>query len=62
MRAESNPRSPNRRASRASVPFVEAALADGPKTFEGLMAASCEPDGREVVLALDALRSDGRAR
>ena len=39
---------------------VEAALADGPKTFEALMTALASRDGREVVLALDALRSDGR--
>ena len=39
---------------------VEAALAAGPKTFEALMAALASRDGREVVLALEALRSDGR--
>ena len=39
---------------------VEAALADGPKTFEGLMAATASSDGREVVLALETLRSGGR--
>lgn len=39
---------------------VDAALADGPKTFEALMAALGSRDGREVVLALEALRSAGR--
>ena len=41
-------------------PSVEAALADGPKRFEELMAALASRDGREVVLALDALRAAGR--
>jgi UbiD family decarboxylase len=35
---------------------VEAALADGPKYFEELMAAVGSRDGREIVLALDAIR------
>lgn len=35
---------------------VEAALADGPKYFEQIMAAIGSVDGREVVLELDALR------
>jgi UbiD family decarboxylase len=39
---------------------VEAALADGPKTFEALMAALASRDGREVVLALEILREAGR--
>jgi 2,5-furandicarboxylate decarboxylase 1 len=39
---------------------VEAALADGPKTFEALMAAIASRDGREVVVALETLRSGGR--
>jgi 3-polyprenyl-4-hydroxybenzoate decarboxylase len=39
---------------------VEAALADGPKTFEALMAALASRDGREVVLALETLREAGR--
>jgi len=39
---------------------VEAALAGGPKTFEALMAALASRDGREVVRALEALRSGGR--
>jgi 2,5-furandicarboxylate decarboxylase 1 len=38
---------------------VDAALADGPKFFEELMAAVGSRDGREVVRALEALR--GRA-
>jgi UbiD family decarboxylase len=37
-------------------PSLEAALADGPKYFEDLMAAVGSRDGREVVIALDALR------
>jgi len=41
-------------------PSVEAALADGPKTFEALMAALASRDGREVVVALEALRFSGR--
>ncbi len=41
-------------------PSVEAALADGPKSFEALMAALASRDGRDVVLALDALRAAGR--
>lgn len=36
---------------------VEAALADGPKFFEELMAAVGSRDGREVVRALGSLRS-----
>jgi len=39
---------------------VEAALADGPQTFEALVAATGSRDGREVVLSLEALRSAGR--
>jgi UbiD family decarboxylase len=38
-------------------PSVEAALADGPKYFEELMTAVGSRDGREIVLALEALRS-----
>jgi len=41
-------------------PSVNLALADGPKTFEALMAALGSRDGREVVLVLEALRSAGR--
>jgi UbiD family decarboxylase len=37
---------------------VRAALEDGPKYFEELMAALGSRDGREVVRALDALRGD----
>jgi UbiD family decarboxylase len=39
---------------------VEAALADAPKTFEALMAATGSRDGREIVLALEKLRAAGR--
>jgi 2,5-furandicarboxylate decarboxylase 1 len=37
-------------------PSVQAALEDGPKFFEELMTAVGSRDGREIVLALDALR------
>ena len=43
-------------------PSVEAALRDGPKYFEDLMAAVGSDDGREIVLALDALRKQGRLK
>jgi UbiD family decarboxylase len=36
---------------------VEAALADGPKYFEELMAATGSRDGREIVRELEALRA-----
>jgi 2,5-furandicarboxylate decarboxylase 1 len=39
---------------------VEQALADGPKFFEELMAATASDDGREIVRALDTLRKAGR--
>jgi 3-polyprenyl-4-hydroxybenzoate decarboxylase len=39
---------------------VEAALRDGPKYFEHLMAAMGSDDGREIVLALEELRQQGR--
>jgi 2,5-furandicarboxylate decarboxylase 1 len=39
---------------------VEAALRDGPKTFEALMAAIGSRDGREVVRALEDIRTAGR--
>jgi 3-polyprenyl-4-hydroxybenzoate decarboxylase len=39
---------------------VAAALADGPKFFEELMAAMGSNDGREIVRALHALREAGR--
>ncbi|HEY6254738.1 MAG TPA: UbiD family decarboxylase [Xanthobacteraceae bacterium] len=35
---------------------IEAALADGPKSFEQLMSALGSRDGREIVRALEALR------
>ncbi len=38
---------------------VRAALEDGPKSFERLMAALGTRDGREVVLALEELRNEG---
>ena len=42
---------------------VEAALRDGPKYFENLMAAVGSEDGREIVLALERLeRAAARAR
>ena len=43
-------------------PSVAAALAQGPKFFEELMAAVGSRDGREIVLALDALRQKGLDR
>jgi 2,5-furandicarboxylate decarboxylase 1 len=39
---------------------VEAALCDGPKFFENLMAAMGSDDGREIVLALEELDRQGR--
>jgi 2,5-furandicarboxylate decarboxylase 1 len=39
-------------------PSVEAALADGPKFFEDLMAAVGSRDGREVVRVLGTLRDN----
>jgi UbiD family decarboxylase len=48
------PRYPGRRFE-----SVRTALADGPKYFEELMAAMGSDDGREIVLALEALRQDG---
>jgi UbiD family decarboxylase len=44
-----------------SFASVEAALADGPKFFQDLMAATGSRDGREIVLKLDELRRLGRA-
>jgi 2,5-furandicarboxylate decarboxylase 1 len=52
MRIPEPPRFVGRR-----FPSVEAALADGPKYFEELMTAVGSRDGREIVLALEALRS-----
>jgi UbiD family decarboxylase len=43
-------------------PSVAAALAHGPKFFEELMAAVGSRDGREIVLAIDALRQKGLDR
>jgi 2,5-furandicarboxylate decarboxylase 1 len=43
-------------------PSVAAALGHGPKFFEELMAAVGSRDGREVVLAIDALRQKGLDR
>lgn len=39
---------------------IEAALADGPKTFEQLMVARGSRDGRDTALELDELREAGR--
>jgi 2,5-furandicarboxylate decarboxylase 1 len=39
---------------------IEAALADGPKRFEELMTATASRDGREIVVALEALRAGGK--
>ena len=50
------------RFSGRRFPSVAAALADGPKFFEDLMAAAGSRDGREIVRALDALRQKGLAR
>jgi hypothetical protein len=36
---------------------IEAALAQGPKSFEQLMSAVGSRDGREIVRALEALRA-----
>jgi 2,5-furandicarboxylate decarboxylase 1 len=41
---------------------VEAALRDGPKYFAQLMAALGSDDGREIVLALEELRTQGRLK
>ncbi|MFT8243207.1 UbiD family decarboxylase [Roseomonas sp. BN140053] len=43
-------------------PSIEAALADGPKFFEELMAATGSRDGREIVRVLDGLRPRGLGR
>ena len=48
--------------SGARFDSVEAALRDGPKRFESLMAAMASRDGREIVLAIDALRHKGLQR
>ena len=41
---------------------LEVALADGPKSFEDLMAALGSRDGREIVRAIDTLRDKGLDR
>jgi UbiD family decarboxylase len=41
---------------------VEAALRDGPKFFEQLMAAVGSDDGREIVLVLEDLQRQGRLK
>jgi len=51
-----------RRFAGERFPSVAAALAHGPKFFEELMAAVGSRDGREVVLAIDALRQEGLDR
>ncbi|MGH7032452.1 MAG: hypothetical protein ACREFL_01820, partial [Stellaceae bacterium] len=37
---------------------LRAALEDGPKSFEALMAARGSRDGREIVRELEALRTE----
>ncbi|MDE2227926.1 MAG: UbiD family decarboxylase [Alphaproteobacteria bacterium] len=49
------PRYPGKR-----YPSLEAALVDGPKYFEELMAALGSRDGREIVRALDQFRRAGK--
>ena len=41
-------------------PSIEAALKDGPKFFQDLMAAVGSKDGREIVRILEDLRLAGR--
>jgi UbiD family decarboxylase len=55
-RLEARVPAPPRLAGRR-FPSVEAALSDGPKFFEELMAAVGSRDGREVVRALEKLRA-----
>lgn len=45
-----------------SSPSLQAALEDGPKRFEDLMAAMGSRDGREIVRELDAFRGRGLER
>jgi 2,5-furandicarboxylate decarboxylase 1 len=54
------PRPPS--LAREAPPFasVRDALAAGPKTFHDLMAALRSRDGREIVLAIDEIRQEGR--
>jgi 2,5-furandicarboxylate decarboxylase 1 len=60
-RLESRVAEPPRFAG-ARFPSVAAALADGPKLFEQLMAAVGSRDGREIVRELDGLREQGLDR
>jgi len=46
----------------ARFPTLRAALEDGPKRFEALMAALGSRDGREIVRLLDELRDQGLER
>ena len=46
----------------ARFPSLRAALEDGPKRFEALMAALGSRDGREIVRELDTLRDKGLQR
>jgi len=39
---------------------LQAALADGPKFFAELMAAVGSRDGREIALALEDIRKEGK--
>ncbi|MFL6798715.1 MAG: UbiD family decarboxylase [Xanthobacteraceae bacterium] len=41
-------------------PSIAAALADGPKSFEQLMAAVASRDGREIVRSLEPLYGEGK--
>jgi hypothetical protein len=54
------PTPPNYEGQR--FPSLRAALQDGPKRFEGLMAALGSRDGREIVRELDELRDKGLER
>lgn len=53
---------PPRIGDKPTATSVQAALATGPKTFEALVVALASRDGREIVLALDELRKEGRLR
>jgi 3-polyprenyl-4-hydroxybenzoate decarboxylase len=53
-------RPPSFDAAAARFQTVEAALADGPKSFGEIVEALGSDDGREIVRALDALRTAGR--
>ena len=56
----STPTPPNYPGKR--YPNLVAALTDGPKHFEELMAALASRDGREIVRELDGLRGRGLER